>query len=118
MGQFFPRTVRALLRDRPSQLAHGLFAATFASGFLAIRQLDDQGSRGGSIRGLTLLVAYLLMLVSVVALVFYVHHAGQALRAAGLIDLVGTSCGYHAVIERAVTIPGVPAQAWAPARAR
>jgi uncharacterized membrane protein len=87
MGQFSPRIVRALLRDRPSQLAHGLFVATFAYALLAIRAVDDRG--GGAVPGLTVLVAYVLMLASVVTLVLYVHHAGEGLRVAGLIDLVG-----------------------------
>jgi hypothetical protein len=35
------------------------------------------------------LVAFGLMMAGVVALILYVHHAGQSLRAVGLIDLVG-----------------------------
>jgi uncharacterized membrane protein len=34
MGQFSPRIVRAILRDRPSQLAIGVFVATFAHAML------------------------------------------------------------------------------------
>lgn len=45
--------------------------------------------RSGYVPGLTVTLAYLLMLASVVCLVLYVHHAGQTLRVAGLIDLVG-----------------------------
>jgi uncharacterized membrane protein len=37
----------------------------------------------------TVVVAYLLLLASVITLVLYVNHAGQSLRVAGLIDLVG-----------------------------
>jgi uncharacterized membrane protein len=90
MGQFSPRIVGALLRDRSSQLTHGLFAATLVYALLAIPQVDDVAAgRKGYVPGLTMLFAYLLMLGSVVALVLYVHHAGQTLRVAGLIDLVG-----------------------------
>jgi uncharacterized membrane protein len=39
--------------------------------------------------GVSLLVAYALMISSAVALVLFVHHASQSLRVAGLIDLVG-----------------------------
>jgi uncharacterized membrane protein len=90
MGQFSPRIVGALLRDRSSQLTHGLFAATLVYALLAIPQVDDVAAGDkGYVPGLTMLVAYLLMLGSIVALVLYVHHAGQTLRVAGLIDLVG-----------------------------
>jgi uncharacterized membrane protein len=40
MGQFSPRIVRSLLEDRPSQLAIGLFAATFIHAILTLRQAD------------------------------------------------------------------------------
>ena len=41
MGQFSPRIVPALLQDRKSQLAYGLFGATFTFAALAIRGLDE-----------------------------------------------------------------------------
>jgi uncharacterized membrane protein len=87
MGQFSPRIVRALLQDRASQLAYGLFAATFTFAILALREVNATGD--GAVPGLTVLVAYLLMLASIAALFLYIHHAGNSLRAAGLIDLVG-----------------------------
>jgi uncharacterized membrane protein len=86
MGQFSPRIVRALLSDRRSQCLIGLFLGTFAFAMLALREVDDQT---GQVPGLTVLVAYVLALASVVGLVLYMHAAGQALRTAGLIDLVG-----------------------------
>jgi uncharacterized membrane protein len=89
MQQFSPRIVRALLADRRSQLAHGLFAATFLYCMVAVAKVDDQGSLGHQVPSITVAVAYLLLLASLVALVAYVHHAGQSLRVAGLIDLVG-----------------------------
>jgi hypothetical protein len=76
----------SLLEDRPSQLAIGLFAATFTDAILTLRQVDDQR---GSVPGLSVLVAYGLMIASIISLILYVHHAGQSLRAVGLIDLVG-----------------------------
>ncbi len=96
MGQFSPRIVRALLQDRASQLAYGLFASTFTFAILALRELDATG--GGTVPGLTVLVAYLLMLASIVTLFVYMHHSGNSLRAAGLIDLVGEHL--HEQIDR------------------
>ena len=100
MGQFSPRIVGALLRDRSSQLTHGLFAATLVYALLAMTQVDDSADNGnGYVPGLTVLVAYVLMLASVVALVLYVHHSGQTLRVAGLIDVAGDHL--HAELNRA-----------------
>ena len=85
MGQFSPRIVRSLLNDRRSQWAIGIFVGTVAFSLLSIRRVGE----GGEVPGLTMLVAYLLALASFAALLLYIHHIGQSLRVAGLIDLVG-----------------------------
>ncbi|MER7841864.1 DUF2254 domain-containing protein [Streptomyces sp. NPDC096040] len=95
MGQFSPRIVGALLHDRISQWAMGLFTATFAFAIVAMRNV--QASRNG-LPGLTVLTAYVLVLASVVCLILYVHHSSRSLRAAGLIDLVGDHT--HREIDR------------------
>ena len=78
--------MRALLTDRRTQLAIGLFAATFVYAMLVLRRIDPQG---GVVPGLSVLVAYVLMIASIVSLILYAHHTGQKLRVAGLIDVVG-----------------------------
>jgi uncharacterized membrane protein len=87
MGQFSPRIVAALLTDRFSQLSIGLFGATFVVSVLALREI--RGSDTGTVPGLSVLLAYLLMFTSIVVLILFVHHTGQGLRVGGLIDLVG-----------------------------
>ena len=59
MGQFSPRIVAALLSDRRSQLAVGLFLGTFAFTMLGMRAVDDQA---GHVPGVTVLTAYVLAL--------------------------------------------------------
>jgi uncharacterized membrane protein len=87
MGQFSPRIVAALLSDRFSQLAIGLFGATFVVAVLTLREI--RGSDTGTVPGVSLLLTHLLMLASLVTLILFVHHSGQTMRATGLIDLVG-----------------------------
>jgi uncharacterized membrane protein len=87
MGQFSPRIVGALLTDRWSQPAVGLFGASFLVAVLTLREIH--GSDTGTVPGLSMLLSYVLMLASIVVLVLFVHHAGHGLRVAGLIDLVG-----------------------------
>jgi uncharacterized membrane protein len=106
MQQFSPRIVRALLADRRSQLAHGLFAATFLYCMVAVARVDDQAHAGSQVPTVTVAVAYLLLLSSLVTLVVYVHHAGQSLRVAGLIDLVGDNL--QAEIDRSFPEEGAP----------
>jgi uncharacterized membrane protein len=80
--------VQTFLRDKPSQLAIGLFVATFAHAMVAMRevQFDD----GGQVPGVAVAVSYLLVLTSIAMLVLYVDHIGRSLRVSSLIELVGT----------------------------
>jgi uncharacterized membrane protein len=100
MGQFSPRIVGALLRDPLHQLAFALVAATVAFGIVALIGVDDQK---GHVPGLTVLATYVLAVASLATLVIYVSHAGERLRATGLIDLVGDQL--H--VEIAKRFPGV-----------
>jgi uncharacterized membrane protein len=88
MGQFSPRIVRAILRDRPSQLAIGVFVATFAHAMLAMRRVMST-EPGDPVPGLAIVVAFVLIVLSIVVLILYVHHIGQSLRVAALIESVG-----------------------------
>jgi uncharacterized membrane protein len=89
MGQFSPRIVQRILRDKPSQLAIGLFVATFVHAILALREVTINGDGTGQVPGIAILTAFILVLVSIAVLVVYVHHIGQALRVSALIELVG-----------------------------
>src|SRR5512132_171023 len=89
MGQFSPRIVQRILRDKPSQLAIGLFVATFVHALLTIREVVDRGDGTGQVPGIAVATSYLLVLASIAALVIYVHHIGQSLRVSALIELVG-----------------------------
>jgi uncharacterized membrane protein len=87
MGQFSPRIVQTFLQDRPSQVAIGLFVATFAHAMLTMREVQFDG--GGQVPGVAIVVAYVLVLTSIAMLVLYVHHIGRSLRVSALIELVG-----------------------------
>jgi uncharacterized membrane protein len=89
MGQFSPRIVQRILRDKPSQIAIGLFVATFVHSVLAIREVTLGGDGGGTVPGVAVVTAFVLVLASIAVLVVYVHHIGQALRVSALIELVG-----------------------------
>lgn len=90
MGQFSPRIVQRLLRDRPSQFAIGLFVATFVHTLLAIREVEPAGpDTEGQVPGTAILVTFVLALASIAALVMYIHHIGQALRVSALVEIAG-----------------------------
>ncbi|MCP9486069.1 MAG: DUF2254 domain-containing protein [Gaiellaceae bacterium MAG52_C11] len=89
MGQFSPRIVQRILQDKPSQLAIGLFVATFVHAILAVREVTNLGDGTGQVPGIAVVTAFVLVLVSIAVLVLYVHHIGQSLRVSSLIELVG-----------------------------
>jgi uncharacterized membrane protein len=89
MGQFSPRIVQRILQDRPSQLAIGLFVATFVHAILALRDVTNEGDGTGNVPGIAVVAAYVLVVLSIAVLVMYVHHIGRALRVSALIELVG-----------------------------
>jgi uncharacterized membrane protein len=90
MGQFSPRVVQRLLRDRPSQLAIGLFVATFVHTLLTIREVQTADSaEEGQVPGAAVIATFVLALACIAVLVMYVHHVGQALRISALVELAG-----------------------------
>ncbi len=89
MGQFSPRIVQRILRDKPSQLAIGLFVATFVHAILTAREVTINGDSTGQVPGIAIVTAFLLVVASIAVLVIYVHHIGQSLRVSALIELVG-----------------------------
>ena len=106
MGQFSPRIVQRILRDKPSQLAIGLFVATFVHAVLTIREVVDRGDGTGQVPGIAVATSYLLVLASIAALVIYVHHIGQSLRVSALIELVGNDT--RTLVDRRYPDAGPP----------
>jgi uncharacterized membrane protein len=87
MGQFSPRIVATILQDKPSQFAIGAFVGTFAHAMLAMSQVStDEGAE--FVPGVAIVVAFVLIIVSIMVLVLYVNHIGRKLRAASLIEAV------------------------------
>ena len=111
MGQFSPRIVQRILRDKPSQLAIGLFVATFVHAILALREVTNNGDGTGNVPGIAVVTAFVLVLVSIAVLVVYVHHIGQALRVSALIELVGKET--RSLLDHKYADKGSPADAGA-----
>ena len=87
MGQFSPRIVRALLDDRRDRFALAVFGATFTFCLFSLRAIDT--GPGAPVASITICTTFVLSIASGAALFLFVNHAGQRLRVAGLVDLVG-----------------------------
>jgi uncharacterized membrane protein len=88
MGTFSPRIVRQILQDRPSQAAIGLFAGTFTHAMLSMRAVRTTAAGEGSVPGLAVVVAIVLVLCCIATLVWYLNHIAQSLRTAALVGWV------------------------------
>lgn len=85
-GQFSPRVVGTLLRDRFSQTSMGMFIGTFAYAFIVLR-LVGTGSRE-FVPAISIGVAFSLMLISLGVFIRYVNHVAQSIRAGSVIATV------------------------------
>lgn len=111
MGQFSPRIVQRLLRDRQSQFAIGLFVATFVHTLLTIREVDIGGpGEPGQVPGVGILTTFVLSLASITVLVVYIHHIGQALRVSALVEIAGDNTRklINDVYPREESVPDIP----------
>jgi uncharacterized membrane protein len=102
MGQFSPRIVQRILQDKPSQFAIGVFVGTFAHAMFALREVQTEGE--GVVPGLAVVVAFALVIISIMVLVWYVNHIGRQLRVSALIELVGTDT--RKLLDRFYANPG------------
>ncbi len=118
-GQLSPRVMRTFLRDRTTQSVLGLFVATFLYSLLVLREVRSPVVGSSFVPAITVTVAYLLLVASVGAFVFYIHHMAQAMRAVSVLGSVGDET--RAAIDRLYPerigeepespIPGLPARA-------
>ena len=118
-SQLSPRVMRTFLRDRTNQSVLGLFVATFLYSLLVLREVRSPADGGSFVPAIAVTVAYLLLVASVGAFVFYIHHMAQAIRAVSVLRSVGDET--RAAIERLYPdgiddapeeqMPGLPARA-------
>ncbi|MBA3644026.1 MAG: DUF2254 domain-containing protein [Chloroflexia bacterium] len=86
-SQLTPRVLRSFMGDRGNQVVLGFFIGTFTYALLVLRAvrspLEDEG---GFVPSLSVTVSMVMALISVALLIFYVHHAANAMRASVVID--------------------------------
>jgi len=88
-SQFSPRVLRTFLRDRQNQLTLGVLTATFVYALIALREVRGQdGLVDLFVPGITISVAFGLVLVSVALFVAYIHHIVNSIRVVTIIDRI------------------------------
>lgn len=85
-SQLSPRVMRTFLRDRGNQLVLGLFIATFLYTLLVLRDIRSPDAGSEFVPGLSIFVAFLLLIASVGAFIYYIDHMAHAIRATAVLD--------------------------------
>lgn len=87
-SQFSPRALRTFLRDRQTQLALGVFIATFVYSILVLRTVDSRSS-DEFVPAIATTVALALLLASVALFVVFIHHIATAIQVSSIISSIG-----------------------------
>ncbi len=87
-SQFSPRVLRTFLRDRGSQVPLGIFTATFVYALIVLVQIRIGSIGPVFVPALSVTVALLLVLASLVAFVYFVNHVAQSIRVSHIIESV------------------------------
>jgi uncharacterized membrane protein len=86
--QFSPRVLRTFLRDRKNQYVLGQFAGTFVYAIVVLArfQVDENGDEVYT--SLSVTVGFLLVLGSLAAFIYFIHHMSRSLRVVHIIEAV------------------------------
>jgi uncharacterized membrane protein len=93
--QFGPRLLNSFMRDRANQVVFGSFIATYLYCLLVLRTIHGSGPEG-FVPQLSLLVGFLLAILSVAVLIFFIHHVAESIQAMTVIASVSDD------LERAI----------------
>lgn len=89
-SQFSPRVLRTFLRDWYSQVALGVFTATFAYSITVLRSVrSDEGDSEAFVPTLSVSLAFFWAIASLAVFVLYVHHTARSIRVATVIARIG-----------------------------
>lgn len=90
-SQFSPRVLRTFLHDRKNQVTLGVFTATFVYALVALRAVRGEDGVGDRfVPGITISVAFAMVLVSVGLFIAYIHNITQSIRVSNIIDRITT----------------------------
>jgi len=88
-SQLSPRVTRTFLRDRANQVVLGIFVATFVYALLVLREVRSV-DEGAFVPAIAVWWAFVLLIASVGAFIYYIDHMAQAMRVETVIDQVAT----------------------------
>ncbi|HEX2030922.1 MAG TPA: DUF2254 domain-containing protein [Actinomycetota bacterium] len=86
-NRFSPRVLRTFLKDRTSKVTLAVFVATFTFTMAVLRAVPQPGSR--ALPAVSAIVAFALVLASVISFVAYLNHMARAVRISRIAAAIG-----------------------------
>lgn len=87
--QFSPRVMRTFFRDNGTKVALGVFLSTTVYALLVLRiVIPEDGRAPEYVPNLSVSVAFVLMLCSLGAFLYYLHHVAHSIRAVHIMEAV------------------------------
>lgn len=106
-SQFSPRVLNTFLHDRFTQVALGVFVATFVFAFVVLRTVRGTAETANFVPTTAVTAAVVLVFVSVLVFLRYIHHITQAIRASTIVTRIAQE-------TRALIVRRYPEDAEAP----
>jgi len=88
-SQFSPRVLNTFLEDRQTKAAMALFVGTFVFALAVLQEVRGTNGGGGFVPGISVYVAFVLVLASVGVFIHFIHHMAHSVRAVSIVKRVG-----------------------------
>ncbi len=89
--QYGSRVLRNFMRDSITQILLGTFLSTFIYCVLVVRTIRGTDSSGGFVPAISVTMAIVLTIVSLVLLVFFIHHISSSIQASRIIEVISNN---------------------------
>jgi uncharacterized membrane protein len=86
--QYGSRVLRNFMRDRITQVILGTFVSTFLYCVLVVRDIRGSDFSGGFVPAIAITVAIAMSMVSLVMLVYFVHHVSSSIQASNIVSTI------------------------------
>jgi uncharacterized membrane protein len=86
--QYGSRVLRNFMRDRVTQVLLGTFVSTFLYSVLVVRDIRGSDFSGGFVPAIAISVAIVLSLLSLLMLVYFVHHVSSSIQASHIVSTI------------------------------
>lgn len=90
-GQYGPRLIGNFMRDRANQFTLGAFLSNFVFALMILRvtRSETVGELPELVPNVSLLIAFLMTLISVGVMIFFIHHIPETLNVGNILARVG-----------------------------